>query len=71
MLNPLFRFFAVRTHLSAGSADGVEVFYECTVACDLMRDGSVAHLASGGDGSDYGEAVRNCLATDGVRLDGQ
>ena len=34
----------VGTDLSAGSADGVEVFIECTVACNHVEDGSVAHL---------------------------
>ena len=52
------------------SANGVEVFSECTVACYHVINGSVAHLVSDGDGSDYHEAVRNCFASDGVRLDG-
>ena len=40
----LFRCFAVGTHLSAGSVDGVEVFAGFAVACDHVEDSSVAHL---------------------------
>ena len=40
------------------------------MACFHVINGPVAHLVSDGDGSDYGEAVRNCFASDGVRLDG-
>ena len=68
MLKPFFRFFSVETHLSTGSADGVEVFVESTVACNQVKDGSIAHLVSGADGSDYGKAVRNCFASFGVSL---
>ena len=44
MFNRFFRFFAVGTHLSVGSADDVEVFVESTVACNHAEDGSEAHL---------------------------
>ena len=33
------RFFADGIHLSVGSADGVEVFVEFTVACNHVKDG--------------------------------
>ena len=52
VLNRFFRFFAVGTNLSAGSPDGVLLFYNSTVACNLVKDHSVAHHVSGGDGSD-------------------
>ena len=39
-----FRFFEVGTHLSAGSADGLELFVESIVACNHVGDGSVAHF---------------------------
>ena len=42
-LNRSLRFFTVRTHLSAGCADGVELV-ESTVACNRVTDGSVARL---------------------------
>ena len=71
MLKPFFRFFSVETHLSTGSSDGVKVFVESTVACNHVKDGSIAHLVSGADGSNYGEAVRNCFPSVGDRLDVQ
>ena len=40
MLDCLFRFLAVGTHLSAGSVDGVEVFFK---SCNHVEDDSVAH----------------------------
>ena len=44
VLNRFFRLFAVGTHLSTGSADGVENFDESIVACNHVKDGSVAYL---------------------------
>ena len=44
MLNCFLRFFAVWTHLSVGSVDGVEVFVKSTVTSNQVKDGSVAHL---------------------------
>ena len=44
VLNCFYQLFAVWTHLSVGSVDGVEVFVESTVASNHVKDGSVAHL---------------------------
>ena len=44
MLNRFFRLFAVGTHLSTGSADGVDIFDESTLACNHVEDGPVAYL---------------------------
>ena len=38
-------FFAVGTHLSGLSVDGLEVFFESTVVSNHVKDGSVALLA--------------------------
>ena len=42
--NRFLRFSTVRKHLNEGCADGLEMLVESTMACNRVKDGSVARL---------------------------